>query len=128
MATPAPVYTPNLDPGLAVYGPEGGAHLIHWQTFIVGLQYTIPALDGKLWVSGNYSRSSSNNAHLYGTPGKVRSAEDFADICVFGDITPAVRLGAEYAYFNDHYAGDGVKVTPVDVINNRFQFSAFYIF
>src|SRR5262249_9167519 len=90
--------------------------------------YTVPRLDGKLWISGNYSRSTSDNAHLYGTPGKLRSGEDFADVSIFGDITPAVRLGAEYAYFNDHYAGDDVKVAPAEVINPRFQFPAFYTF
>jgi hypothetical protein len=127
MVTPAPVYTPNIDPGLAVYTVDGAAHLIQWQTFIVGAQYTIPGLNGRLWVSGNFSRSTSDNAQLYGTLGKVRSGEDFADVSIFADVTPAVRLGAEYAYFNDHYAGSD-KVAAVDAINHRFQLAAFYIF
>jgi len=29
-----------------------------------------------------------------------------------------VRLGAEYAWFDDHYAGAEVKVPPVDAINH----------
>jgi hypothetical protein len=128
MMTPAPVYTPNIDPGLVAVTADGVAHLIQWQTFIVGVQYTIPGLDGRMWVSANYARSTSANAGLYGTPGKLRSGEEFADLSVFGDITPAVRLGAEYAYFSDHYAGGEVKVPPVDAVNHRFQLSAFYLF
>jgi hypothetical protein len=128
MVTPAPVYTPNVDPGLAVFTSDGIAHLIRWQTFIVGAQYTLPGLDGKLWVSANFSRSVSDNAYSFGAPGKVRSGEDFADCNIFGDITPAVRLGAEYAYINDHYAGSEPKVAPADAVNHRFQFSAFFIF
>ena len=128
MVTPAPVYTPNVDPGLAVFTADGVAHLIRWQTFIVGAQYTMPGLDGRMWISGNYARSVSDNASSFGTPGKLRSGEDFADVNVFGDITPAVRLGVEYAWFDDHYAGAEVKVPPIDAVNHRVQLSAFFIF
>jgi len=128
MLMPAPVYTPNVDPGLAVFTADGIAHLVRWQTFIVGAQYTIPGLDGRLWISANYSRSVSDNAYTLGTPGKLRSGEDFADFNLFADVTPAVRLGLEYAYFDDHYAGAEVKVAAADAINHRVQLSAFFIF
>jgi len=128
MLMPAPVYTPNVDPGLAVFTADGIAHLVRWQTFIVGAQYTIAGLDGRMWISANYSRSVSDNASTLGTPGKLRAGEDFADFNVFGDITPQVRLGAEYAYFSDHYAGADVKTAPVDAVNHRVQVSAFFIF
>ena len=128
MVTPAPVYTPNVDPGLVAYTTDGVAHLIQWQTFMVGAQYTIPGLDGRMWISANFSRSTSDNASQFGTPGKLRSGEDFADFNVFGDVTPALRLGAEYGFFDDHYAGAEVKVRAIDAVNQRFQFSAFYLF
>jgi hypothetical protein len=117
-----PTYTPNIDNGMVVFTADGGAHLIQWQTFIVGAQYTLPGLSGRLWVSGNYSRSTSDNAHSYGAATAARSGEDFADANAFFDLTPAVRFGAEYAWFNDHYA-DGKDAT-----NYRLQISAFYIF
>jgi hypothetical protein len=128
MLMPAPVYTPNVDPGLAVFTADGIAHLVRWQTFIVGAQYTIAGLDGRMWISANYSRSVSDNASTLGTPGKLRSGEDFADFNVFGDITPAVRVGVEYAYISDHYAGADVKVMPIDAVNHRVQLAAFFIF
>jgi hypothetical protein len=122
-ATPAPTYTPNVDPSLVVFSENGTAHLIQWQSGLVGLQWYFPGLKDRLWISGNYSHTSSNNAALHAAPGMVaRHAEDWADVNVFGDVTPAVRLGLEYAYFNDHYADD------VNAINHRIQFSAFYLF
>ena len=86
-----------------------------------------------LFAGGGPSRDSqidciAPNANQLGTPGKLRSGEDFADFNVFGDVTPALRLGAEYGYFSDHYAGAEVKVRPIDAVNHRFQFSAFYLF
>jgi hypothetical protein len=119
---PAPVYTPNVDPGLVVYAADGTAHLIQWSSVLVGLQYYLPKLDGRMWISGNYSHLDSNNSRNHGAPTGVRSSMDWFDVNLFGDVTPAVRLGLEYAYFNDHYA-DGM-----DAINHRVQLSAFYLF
>ncbi len=49
-------------------------------------------------------------------------AYPLADANVFWDVVPGARLGFEYANFNDQYV-DGVHA-----INNRFQFSGFFIF
>jgi hypothetical protein len=115
-------FTPNVDPSLAVFSADGVAHLIQWQSYLVGLQYYFPGLDGRLWVSSNYSHIGSNNARLHGAASAVRDDEDWVDANLFGDITPAVRFGIEYAWFDDHY------VNGVDAINHRVQFSAFYLF
>jgi hypothetical protein len=122
MATPAPAYTANIDPGLVVYSADGRAHLIQWQTFNIGLQYYLPGLNGRVWVAGAFSRSNSDNSRLYGAAAKVRDTELWSDANLFWDITPAIRVGAEYAWFQDHYV-DGIEAT-----NHRFQFSAFYLF
>ena len=122
MVMPAPTYTPNVDPGLVVFNADGTLHLIQWQSAIVGLQYYFPKLNGRSWISANYSHMDSNNAKLHGAPNKVRNAEDWFDVNLFGDVTPAVRIGLEYAWFRDEYA-DGN--TP---INHRVQLSAFYLF
>jgi hypothetical protein len=122
MANPAPTYTPDVDPGLVVYDGSGVLHLINWQSTMVGLQYYLPRLDGRMWVSANYSHLSSNNAKLHGAPNKTRDHEDWADANLFGDITPAVRLGVEYAWFRDVYADGNAPV------NHRIQLSAFYLF
>ncbi|HZS37485.1 MAG TPA: hypothetical protein VFF06_11700 [Polyangia bacterium] len=123
MTTPAPVYTPNVDPSLVVYDADGTAHLINWQSALVGLQWYFPRLHDRMWISSNYSHLESNNAKLHAPAGTIaRSSEDWVDANLFGDVTPAVRLGLEYAYFADHYS-DGM-----DAVNHRVQFSAFYLF
>jgi hypothetical protein len=130
---PATALTPNIDPGTATYDLNGGLHFIHWQSYLFGAQYYFPGLEGKMWVSGNYSHIESNNMHFYGgyanaaaggagVASKTWSAEDWWDVNLFGDITPAVRLGAEYANFNTMYT-DGFHA-----INHRVQLSGFYIF
>jgi hypothetical protein len=122
--TPAPgtAFTPNIDPGVATYDAAGGLHLIHWQSYLFGAQYYLPGLDGRMWVSGNYSHMESSNMHFYGAPTKTTAAEDWFDVNVFGDVTSAVRVGAEYANTNTMYV-DGVHA-----INHRVQLSGFYIF
>jgi hypothetical protein len=55
-------------------------------------------------------------------PTTVRNALNFFDVALMGDLTPAVRLGIEYAYYVDKYM-DGVSAP-----NHRVQASAFYIF
>jgi hypothetical protein len=141
MQSPAPTYTPDIDPGIAAFQPTAAdptaatLHLVQWTTANVGLQYYFPRLDGRAWVALNYSRTMSANAKtLLGTAlganaaavstaaGKVRDHEDWYDANLFGDPYPGVRLGLEYAHFLDTYV-DGAQAT-----NHRVQLSGFYIF
>jgi hypothetical protein len=135
MTTPAPTYTPDIDPGIAAFDATGKLSLIQWTTFNAGVQYYFPGVDGKLWVSGNYSRGMSANAknflgtaagttgmNLTTAQGKVRDHEEWWDANVFGEPYPGVRFGLEYAHFLDTYV-DGVQAT-----NHRVQFSGLYIF
>lgn len=119
-ADPAPVYTPRVNNGFVGVAPDGSFQAVRWQSFLVGAQYYFPRLDGRLWVSANYSHIGSGNAKLFGAA--TRQSEDFVDGNLFGDVTPAVRLGLEYAWFHDRY-GDGAIA-----VNHRVQFSAFYLF
>jgi hypothetical protein len=121
--TPAPVYNANIDQGIVTYDTAGHLHGIQWTSWLVGAQYYFPGCDGHFWVSGNYSHISSANTHYYfGSPAKVRAAEDWFDANIFYEPVPPVRIGFEYANFNDMYV-DGIHA-----INHRFQLSGFYIF
>ena len=115
-------FSPVVDPALVVFAADGTAHLIQWQSYLIGLQYYFPKLNGRLWVSANYSHLESNNAKSHGPANAVRKGEEWADASLFGDITPAVRIGVGYAWFDDQYA-DGTHA-----INHRAQLSAFYLF
>jgi hypothetical protein len=118
----AQTYTPNIDAGIVTYDARGHVHGIQWTSYLIGAQYYLPGTDGKFWVSGNYSHMESANSHYYGTAAKLRLAEDWFDVNLFVDPVPSVRIGAEYANFNDVYV-DGTHA-----INHRLQLSGFFIF
>ncbi|MEI9936057.1 MAG: hypothetical protein WDO69_02415 [Pseudomonadota bacterium] len=124
MVTPAPTYAADIDNGMVTFDANGKIHTIDWQSYIVGVQYYLP-LAGKVWVSANYSGMKSNNATRYTNAAglsKIFDKSYWADANLFCDLTSAVRLGAEYAYFHQTY-GDGVVAK-----NTRLQFSGFYLF
>jgi hypothetical protein len=121
-ASPAPTYAPDIDPGYVTYDSTGKLHGIQYTTYRAGLQYYFPGLDGKMWVSGNYSRLSSNNTWYYGTASAVLGHLDWFDANIFGDLTPSVRLGLEYANYNTMYSD------KIHAIDHRVFASAFYIF
>jgi hypothetical protein len=99
---------------------------------LFGGQYYLPGTNGTVWISGNYSHSSSTNLARYLTPtastplGKIlpaiRDAEDWFDANLFVDPTPATRLGVEFATFDDLYF-DGHHAR-----NYRGQLSGFFIY
>jgi hypothetical protein len=130
-------YNPQIDPGLVTVDGHGNVTVIQWQTIRAGLQYYFPGLDGKMWISGNYANVSSPNAPSLLTTttatvaGKtttttnaasIRNTLNWFDVNLMGDLTPAVRLGLEYAYSADKYCDGQTGV------NHRVQGSAFYIF
>jgi hypothetical protein len=139
VATPT-VYNPQIDTGIATINPMSQAvSFIDWRTIRGGMQYYFPGVDGRLWLSANYANVASPNAATFvtstttpamgmtpakttTTAGTIRSTLNFFDVNLMGDLTPAVRLGVEYAYYTDKYA-DGVSGT-----NHRVQGSAYYIF
>ncbi|HET9626611.1 MAG TPA: hypothetical protein VFP84_34850 [Kofleriaceae bacterium] len=124
--TPPPTYTPNIDNGLALFTKDGQLHPIQWTSYIVGLQYYLPP-SGKVWLSGVYSHMSSGNDHAFGDKTKIFEKSDWVEGNVFVDVTPAWRLGAEYAYFHQDYAapsGDGSTAAK----DHRVQLSAWLIF
>jgi hypothetical protein len=124
MVSPAPTYAADIDNGMVTFDANGRIHTIDWRSYMVGIQYYLPP-SGRLWVSANYSGMKSGNAARYvnaAGASKVFDKSYWADGNVFCDLTAAVRLGAEYAYFHQTYA-DGVAAK-----NTRLQFSGFYLF
>lgn len=138
----------NIDNGLVNYDIQGFAlHPVQWTTYMLGLQYYLPALDGRVWVSANYSHTQSRDSSLLGNyaatsdyarngapipgatsynyaqnAGQLRAGEDWWDVNVFYDPVPSVRVGAELAEFIDHYV-DGYTASNV-----RAQVSGFFLF
>jgi hypothetical protein len=122
-ADPAPTYP--IDNGLVTYDLQGNLHTINWRSYILGVQYYLPVADGRLWLAGNYSRMKSTNALRYTNSAgdaKIFDRSQWYDVNLFFDMTKAVRFGGEYARTKTKY-GDGHEPH-----NDRWQFSAFYIF
>jgi hypothetical protein len=73
-----PTWPQNIDNGLVDYDINQGGfalHPIQWTSYVVGLQYYLPALGGKVWISGNYSHMQSRDSTFLGN---YSGAADFA--------------------------------------------------
>ena len=121
MLTPAPTYSQDIDNGIAVYDVAGELHLIEWTTGMVSLQYYLPVLEGRIWLSAVYSRSVSPNTSQFGGA-NARKRLDYVSGAVFADVLPSVRLGLEYAGAFD------LSVSNVAANNHRVNFAAYYLF
>src|SRR5581483_9754723 len=117
MLNPAPTFNPDIDPALAVYGTDGNLHPIAVQSVLAGVQYYLPVGDGRMWISGNFSRLNSSNAVTYKAAGAATALNNklFADANLFFDATPALRFGFEYAWTRDSLS-DGTFA-----VNHRYQ-------
>lgn len=119
MANPAPTYTPDIDPGIAVYDKSGKLQLVQWTTFLVGAQYYLPGLEGRAWVSLNYARAQSSNAKSLSG---VWETKEWYDVNLFADPLPFLRFGLEAGRFHDTYA-DGTNAFAY-----RGRFTGFMFF
>ncbi len=119
--TPAPTYTQDIDNGIAVYDAIGTLHLIEWTTGLASLQYTLPTLQGRVWLSAVYSRSVSPNTADWAN-GKSRKSLDCVSGAVFADPLPWVRVGLEYQLMLDRFV-DGVIAR-----NHRANLGVWFLF
>jgi hypothetical protein len=139
--TQSPPWPTNVDQGLVTYDitPGGFAlHPVQWTSVLGGLEYYLPGLSGKAWISGNVSHIQSNNTSQFArdnaappnpdvyfypsSQAQVRKSEDWWDANVFFDPVASVRVGLEFAAFYDHY------VDAFTATNYRAQASGFFIF
>jgi hypothetical protein len=114
-------YSQDIDNGIATYDAGGTLHLIQWTTWLANLQWYLPALDGKVWVSGMFSRSWSPSTASWGTA-KSRKRLDSVSGALFADVLPSVRVGLEYALSLD------TSVDDVTATNHRVNLAFYYLF
>jgi len=124
-------YTPDIDPGLVAFDSNGFLHTINWRTLLVGVQYYLPPT-GRVFVSGNYSRSDSSNIASLFHPDSTRQpwvnpltvfhASRYADANLFVDVTPPVRVGLSYQYVAQAFT-DGTTAH-----NHRTELTVLYFF
>jgi len=105
---PPPLYRPNIDSGIVTYDADGNLRTINWRAVVVGLQYYLPVVDGRIWVSANYSQLKSTN--IVGlTPENTRGGifywQQYFDANAYAAVTAAVQVGVSYQY-TQQYFGD----------------------
>jgi hypothetical protein len=109
-ATPPPVFDADIDDGLVSFDTRGVLHTIDWRAFRAGLQYYAPP-GGRLIFSANYTEARSSNMRklfpMGGAEiellGRVADTSRYADVNVFFDATPSVRVGLSGQYTQVHY-------------------------
>ena len=111
-----------MDAGQAAYDIYGNLQLPRWTTFLVGLEYYLPHVGGRVGLFANVTRSQLHDPELYGSPSRIRANEIFYEGGFFVDIIEAVRVAVDYGRFDDQYA-DGVHA-----INDAAQLTAFLFF
>jgi len=114
-------YVPNFDPGFAAYDATGHIELIQWTSYMLGVEYYPPGLDGRLGLSANHGHMESSNAKKFGDPTKTRDHEDFYAAGVFFEPTKQTRVGIDFGYYGDHYV-DGVSATNYSVMQSSWLF------
>jgi hypothetical protein len=118
----------DVDPGLVGWSNKGTAatlssslQTVDWETWIANLQIYLPP-EGKLWLSGTYSISYSDNVGNYGAAGAVTTHIDYYEAALWADVVPGVRLAFSWDHTRDTYG------SSVIASNNGFIFSGFFIF
>jgi hypothetical protein len=136
---PPPTYHGNIDYGLVSFDLRGVLHTIDWQAFKVGVQYYLPPA-GRVILSANYTQGYSKNLNKLfpagGTEiellGRVADTSRYADVNVFWDATPAVRLGLSGQYTQVEYlpiSRGGAVLREADKPHNvRVMAQALYAF
>ena len=111
--------TQNIDAGLVGYDAAGKLQAVQWDSMLGGVQYYLPG-GGNVWVAANFGTMKSDNAKILNV-GKYTKAT-WWDANVFYDLTPALRLGASFAQFQQTLM-DGSQAA-----NNRAHITAIYLF
>jgi hypothetical protein len=123
---PAPVYTPNIDPGIVTFDAQGRVRTIDWRALMLNAHYHFPLRAGRmLALSGTYSRVQSSNALALTPPlGQpfVWNKGQYADGTLWWLITPAFQVALSYQTTAETY-GDGAVAR-----NNRAEVSGWLFF
>ena len=128
-ANPPPIYHGDIDYGLVSFDTLGVLHTIDWWAYRAGLQYDLPP-NGRFILSANFTEARSKNmSELFPKGGaeiellvRVADRTQYADVNLFWDVNPAIRLGISGQYTKVYYL-DGDKPD-----NLRGMGQALYVF
>ncbi len=123
---PVPVYSANVDPGLATYDTYGGLRTINWSSALANIQYHLPFGSGKrVWVSATGSLIRSTNAvdvtPLAGRP-QVWKMGNYVDATLWLSPAPPLLVGLGFQTEAQTF-GDSVVAR-----NYRGEVSCYFFF
>jgi hypothetical protein len=127
-----------------MYDATGTLRLLNWQTFMVGLQYFLPVLAGRLALAGNFTRAKSNNLQQQGTPDFIAEKNaggdptrtfkqsDYYDVNLFLEITRPLKLGLSWQHTEQTFLATGLAGQEVmqdaKERNDRFSVAGYFFF
>jgi len=128
-ANPPPLYDADIDNGLVSFDSSGVLHTIDWQAFRVGFQYYLPPT-GRLLFSANYTQAHSGNlGKLFPRGGSeiellvnIADTSRYADVNLFWDATPAVRIGLSGQYTQVTYLDRAKPHNIRSMVQTVYQF------
>ena len=163
-------YGPNIDPGVVQYSvmvdPVTGTQVLtngaatgvlrtlNWRTYMAGLQYYLPFLDGRFVITGNYTRAQSDNMleqqapnpacgnssgfcfavekNAGGNPTRTYRAANYYDANLFMGITDSLKIVLSWQRVEQIFLAHGLAGQEVmgdsSEHNDRFEFSTFFFF
>jgi hypothetical protein len=157
-------YASNIDPGIVQYSivtqgnPPQPVHdvdgnmvgilrTIDWETYMVGLQYYLPFLDGRFVITGNYSHSYSDNiqqqpTNVYvnekaagGDPTRTFKSASYYDANLFMGLTDSFKVALSWQHIEQVFLATGSASLGQPVVmqdspehNDRFEISTFFYF
>jgi hypothetical protein len=108
---PPPIYVPNIDSGIVTFDGDFRLRTCNWEGFVVGAQYYLPIMNGRVWASGTYSEiRSSNIKDITPLPGwaGIFTHSYYYDASLFVAITDQIQAGAGFQRVRQDFGDDVV--------------------
>jgi hypothetical protein len=108
---PPPIYVPNIDSGIVTFDGDFRLRTCNWEGFVVGGQYYLPVMNGRVWASGTYSEiRSSNIKEITPEPGwgGIFTHSYYYDASLFVAITDQIQAGAGFQRVRQDFGDDVV--------------------
>jgi hypothetical protein len=146
-------YGANIDPGIIMYNAYGVLRVLKWTAFMAGFQYFLPIANGRVVLTGNYTQASSPNVTqtvggsyddevIAGAdPTRTFRKAQYFDVNLFGDITPAIRVGLSWQRITQTFLAakvgvidvrgalkDDIRMTDAKEHNDRYELSGYFFF
>jgi hypothetical protein len=146
-------YGANIDPGIVMYNASGVVRVLKWTAFMAGFQYFLPIAKGRVVLTGNYTQASSPNLRQTSNgsydnevtagadPTRTFRKAEYFDVNLFGDVTPAIRVGLSWQRITqtflagkvgtidlDGASKDDIRMMDTKEHNDRYEVSGYFFF